>query len=167
VHLSQWIEAHPHRARQLGLRIAAVRRVFCGLTQLHLVWIPLLWLEGYVPTQAAVLCAASTLHALWVMSPAVWPARRDRTRLPAVVHTSVSFVLPLCAHMALTSHYGQVQGAWAELRHGMRHDVPLLPETRALEVVALIAGLVWALPVWQFVSETTQEWMLPSAEQAS
>ena len=43
----------------------------------------------------------------------------------------------------------------------------ILPGRRVVEVVALIAGLVWALPVWQFVSETTQEWMLPSAEQAS
>jgi len=63
-------------------------------------------------------------------------------------------VFPLAAHASITTYHHELLHAWLEQEHA-----PLRAEAR--HVMALILGLVWALPVFQFVSETTQEWSLP------
>ena len=38
---------------------------------------------------------------------------------------------------------------------------PETPPASSLEVVALLAGVVWTLPVWLFLGENALEWSLP------
>lgn len=42
---------------------------------------------------------------------------------------------------------------------------PALKYASSIEVVSLLAGLVWLLPVWLFLGETTLEWSLPTRTQ--
>lgn len=149
IHLSQWIEAYPLRARWIGVRYAQV--------QLGLVL--LMYVCGHLPLPAAVLCASLGVYGLICMWPATWPSQ---SRPPIVARAVWGVGVPLAAHASLTSHYGGVQHAWIAHAHGLAQEAPSLPYAQAHEVVALIAGLVWALPVYQFVSETTQTWSLPT-----
>lgn len=109
----------------------------------------------------AVLCMLSTLCCLACMMPAAWPARRPL----GIMCYGLSFFLPFAAHTSITKYHAALRRAWIDAvrAHHADESVPLPSEldADAHHVVALVAGLVWALPVAQFVSETTQEWALP------
>ena len=137
---SQWIEAHPTRARSLGIGY--------GCCQLCLIWV--FYLGGDVPPYGALWCCLSTLCSLLCMLPKGWPHARSR----GMMCYGAAVVFPLAAHASITTYHNELLHAWLEQEH-----VPLRAEAR--HVMALVLGLVWALPVFQFVSETTQEWSLP------
>lgn len=111
----------------------------------------LLWLRGYLPNTAASMALASSVYTLWSLAIGV--------RLS--VFLGVAWCLPLGAHWVLTAHYADAQAAWTAHLYGT-HDAPLLPRAAPHEVVALLAGIVWALPVWHLLCVTTEHLALPT-----
>lgn len=143
------MEAHPQRTRWLGLRFAL----------LQLALLPVLALSGYVPLGAAALCAATYVYSLWSMRSVSWPLQRP----PVALRVVLGLVVPLLAHATLAAQYGQSQQLWLAHAHDLTtHRAPWLPHAHPHQVVALLSGVVWSLPLFQWVSETTQEWSLPA-----
>lgn len=140
VQASQWIEAHPTRARSLGMGY--------GCCQLCLILV--FYISGDVPPYGAMWCFLSTLCSLLCMAPRAWPHARPC----GTMCYGAAIVFPLAAHTSITSYHNELLHAWLE-----QENAPL--RAKAQHVMALVMGLVWALPVFQFVSETTQEWSLP------
>lgn len=130
-----------------------------GADQTHLgVVLPALAWTGHLSWSAGLLCAASTVYSAVSMAHAQWPLQRPA----AVWRWTLGLGVPLAAHAALTRYYRDAQHAWLLHGHAPHGPPPTQPYAEPLQVVALIAGLVWVLPVYQWVSETTQGWSLPS-----
>lgn len=146
--LSGWMEAHPRRARTIGVRYALVRRCADQWNLGSLAW---LYMQGYLPRVCAACGLASTLYAMYTL--------RSKATLP-LWSLAVGMGCPLAAHWALTSHYAHAQHAWTAHELGLQ-DAPLLPRAAPHDVVAVLAGTVWALPVWQAMCATTENWALP------
>lgn len=104
------------------------------------------------------MCAASTLYSAASMAHTQWPMQRPA----AVWRWAFGLGMPLAAHAALTRFYRDAQHTWLLHGHATHGPSPAAPYVEPLQVVALIAGLVWVLPLYQWVSETTQGWSLPS-----
>lgn len=88
-----------------------------------------------------------------------WPHQRPW----GISRLIAGLVLPALAHSSLLKYHGGLRLGWLEeiQRIGALSEPPSA-FAHAHQVVALTVGLVWALPVYQFVSETTQGWSLPS-----
>lgn len=86
-----------------------------------------------------------------------WPLQRPK----AVWRYTLGLAVPLVSHAVLTRMYRDAQHAWVAQAH-IGDETPPFPHADPMQVVALIAGLVWVLPVYQWVSETTQAWSLPN-----
>ena len=116
---------------------------------------------GHMPTGALVLCVLATAHHLYVLAPEHWPARAEgRGGVRAIGTLLPSYALPLMAHAVITSHHTRAAQAWALHAH-LGGAAPETPPASSLEVVALLAGVVWTLPVWLFLGENALEWSLP------
>ena len=87
---SQWIEAHPMRARSLGIGY--------GCCQLCLIWV--FYLGGDVPPYGALWCCLSTLCSLLCMLPKGWPHARSR----GMMCYGAAVVFPLAAHASITTY---------------------------------------------------------------
>lgn len=127
--------------------------------QVHLsLVLPALGMTGHLSWSAGLLCLISTMYSAISMAQSRWPLQRPA----AVWRWTLGLGAPLAAHAALTRLYRDAQHAWLLHDHGLHAHAPALPNVAPWQVVALIAGLVWVLPVYQWVSETTQAWSLPS-----
>lgn len=107
---------------------------------------------GYLPWASALLSLSSTLYTLWSLA---W------RRQPSLVLLGLALCLPLGAHLSLTSHYATAQAAWAAHTFGFQ-DAPQLPRATPHEVVALLGGVVWTLPIWHGLCVTTESLALPT-----
>lgn len=143
------MDAHPGRARQYGVRYGLVRGV---LTQGNVGVLVLFWVLGYIPHAAAVLALISSLYTLASLASGA---------TPRVVVLGLAWCLPLGAHWTLMAHYARAQAAWAAHVYGL-HDAPQLPRAAPHDVVALLGGAVWALPVWHLLCLTTERLSLPT-----
>ncbi|WFD26242.1 hypothetical protein MNAN1_001219 [Malassezia nana] len=99
LHVSQWMETYPARARAVGLAYS--------LTHLGLV-IPVLAWTGHVSFSACLLCWASTLYSTVSMAHARWPLQRPK----AVWRYTLGLAVPLVSHAVLTRMYRDAQHAW-------------------------------------------------------
>lgn len=121
--------------------------------------LPLLFVYEHINLSVLVWCALSTGFSLICISLPSWPHQRPCGMFRLIA----GFVLPTLAHSSLLQYHGGLRLGWLEeiQRVGALSEPPAA-FAHAHQVVALIVGIVWALPVYQFVSETTQGWSLPS-----
>lgn len=122
------------------------------LTQVNLAAVATFAVLGYLPRASAFLSFLSTLYTLWSLA---W------RRPPSLVLLGLALCLPLGAHLSLTSHYATAQAAWAAHTFGFQ-DAPQLPRATPHEVVALLGGVVWTLPIWHGLCVTTESLALPT-----
>ena len=66
------------------------------------------------------------------------------------------------AHWTLVSHYAHAQSAWTAHLYGFQNDAPKLPRAAPHDVVALLAGTIWGLPLYHLVCITTEQLVLPT-----
>ena len=149
LHLGTWIEGHSRIARRIALYYAGTQVVlqfamYCG---------------GYIPPVAYALCTAALAHHVYLLWNAAWPSHVPTSS--GLLRVTPSIILPVIAHTQITSYYATAAGAWAVHMRGWSL-APSMPSLRSHEVVALLAGSVWALPLWLTLGECTAEWSLPT-----
>ncbi|PKI85744.1 hypothetical protein MVES_000259 [Malassezia vespertilionis] len=139
--ISYWIEAYPKRACTFAQRYATA------------LFVLLFYVFGYLPTAVLVLVIVCTARSLWM------PAFPRSSALSQCLHWICSIGVPMAAHMSLTLHYSAAQKAWAANRYAGA-EVPQLPHATPHQVVAMLGGLIWFLPLWECIRHTTQNWSL-------
>lgn len=129
--------------------------VFSGrLTQANVGVLVALWALGYVPMRAAALAGASTAYTVYALASDAAPTH--------VAVLGAAWCLPLGAHWSLVAYYARAQAAWAAHLYGLAGGAPALPRATPHEVVALLAGTVWALPLYHVLCLTTERLALPT-----
>ncbi|WFD34981.1 erv26 super protein [Malassezia cuniculi] len=144
-----WIEGHSRIARRLAQYYAFAQAV------LQLAF----FASGYIPTGAYALCSLALAHHIYILRDVSWPTHEPSST--GALRLLPSVILPAIAHVKITSYYAAAAGDWAVHRQGWAQE-PSSPNLKSHDVVALLAGSVWTLPVWLFLGESAAEWALPT-----
>ena len=147
--LSTWIEGHSRIARR-GAQYYACAQVVLQLA---------MFLGGYLSPAAYGMCSLALAHHLYILQDATWPSHVPSNG--GILRLLPSVLIPAVAHVQITSFYAAAAGHWAIHAQGWAPQ-PESPKLNSQEVVALLAGSVWALPVWLFLGESAAEWALPT-----
>lgn len=118
-----------------------------------------MFLSGYLSPAAYGLCSLALAHHFYILQQASWPSHVPTSG--GFLRLLPSVLIPAVAHIQITSFYATAAGHWAVHAQGWAPR-PDSPSMHSQEVVALLAGSVWALPVWLFLGESAAEWALPT-----
>ncbi|CBQ70745.1 conserved hypothetical protein [Sporisorium reilianum SRZ2] len=162
--LSQYIETHASRARRIGLRALYLITAL----QILLILVDNLPLLPLLP-----IILATPLHYSALRDTA-WPYSTASATSPWTSIASL-LLLPLTSHISLARHHTLTAHAWHQHRYDTHHrpklpgarldwdvaspDPPATREMSHLQVCAVLAVCVWAVPVYRVVGRiAAAEW---------